>query len=216
MFMLERGWAKVESVSEHYFSTADAPDQKDLRLLHFPLRGHEMQMWVANKVFSAKGLDLGTKQLLEALPQGLPAENILDIGCGWGPISVVLGLEYPQAQVWAVDVNPRAVALTQLNAKTNAAENVRAGLSSEIMHELETRQIKLDLIVSNPPIRIGKAALHELLLTWLQLLAENGQAWFVVGKNLGADPLIAWLNQQGYSAQKVASKKGYRIIQVRR
>lgn len=206
----------MASVTEHYFSTTDAPEKKDLRLLHFPLYGKQIQMWTADKVFSSKSLDLGTKQLLDALPRQDQPQNILDIGCGWGPITVALGLEYPEAQVWAVDVNPRAVALTKLNAKTNGASNVRAGLSDEIEEELKNGNVQLDFIVSNPPIRIGKAALHDLLSKWLRFLSKSGEAWFVVGKNLGADPLIKWLNEQGYHAQKIASKKGYRIIQVRR
>ena len=85
-----------------------------------------------------------------------------------------------------------------------------------LLIELRESDTRLDLIWSNPPVRVGKEALHQLMLNWLPLLADDGEAWLVVGKNLGADSLATWLGTQGYRAEKAASSKGFRVLRVTR
>ena len=126
-----------------------------------------------------------------------------------------MALESPEASVWAVDVNSRAVALTARNASLNEADNVQALHAEEALKIVAAQRVTFDVIWSNPPSRIGKKALHELLTTWLSLLSHDGVAYLVVQKNLGADSLTSWLCDQGFPSEKIASKKGYRIIEVR-
>ncbi|RIY19282.1 16S rRNA methyltransferase [Bifidobacteriaceae bacterium NR026] len=201
---------------EQYFSAN--PNSLDLRrTLQVDLRGHEVSVQVSNGVFSSSKLDLGTAVLLKHAPQ--PPENgrFFDIGCGWGAISLALGFESPNAQIYAVDVNERALELTNINAKNAGLNNIHTYLVEDALKEDELKDI--DLIWSNPPIRVGKDVLHNILLTWLPRLKVGGAAYLVVQKNLGSDSLIPWLSKnlgEDFSVEKYASSKGYRIIEVLR
>lgn len=207
--------SSVMYVEQQYFSDSPVAHDDELHLLEVTSRGFDLQMWVSDQVFSGSKLDLGTRQLLAVAPD-LPSEGrFVDLGCGWGPIAVSMGLESPQAEVWAVDVNSRALALTERNAQVNGTANVRPMKADEALAQAQTDGVRFDVIWSNPPIRIGKEALHAMLTSWLSLLSEDGRAYLVVQKNLGADSLISWLNAQGWPSAKIASKKGYRIIEVR-
>lgn len=201
---------------EQYFSTN--PNSLDLRrTLQVDLRGHKVSVQVSNGVFSSSKLDLGTAVLLKHAPQ--PPENgrFFDIGCGWGAISLALGFESPNAQIYAVDVNERALELTNINAKNAGLNNIHTYLVEDALKEDSSKNI--DLIWSNPPIRVGKDVLHNILLTWLPRLKVGGAAYLVVQKNLGSDSLIPWLSKnlgEDFSVGKYASSKGYRIIEVLR
>ena len=206
--------SSVIYVEQQYFSDSPVANDDELQLLEVTSRGFDLQMWVSDQVFSGSKLDLGTRQLLAVAPE-LPEEgNFLDLGCGWGPIAVSMGLESPKATVWAVDVNSRALALTTRNSQVNGTPNVHPLKADEALEQAHATDTRFDVIWSNPPIRIGKEALHTMLTNWLSLLAEDGRAYLVVQKNLGADSLISWLNSQGWPSAKIASKKGYRIIEV--
>ena len=201
---------------EQYFSAN--PNSLDLRrTLQVDLRGKEVSVQVSNGVFSSSKLDLGTAVLLKHAPQ--PPENgrFFDIGCGWGAISLALGFESPNAQIYAVDVNERALDLTDINAKNAGLNNIHTYLVEDALKEDSSKNI--DLIWSNPPIRVGKDVLHNILLTWLPRLKVGGAAYLVVQKNLGSDSLIPWLSKnlgEDFSVEKYASSKGYRIIEVLR
>ncbi|WP_022868059.1 class I SAM-dependent methyltransferase [Schaalia vaccimaxillae] len=202
-------------MEQQYFSDQAPASEDDLRTIFFEVRGHDLQMSVSPKVFSTSKLDLGTRQLLNEAPS-LPEEGtFLDLGCGWGPIAVTMGLESPAAKIWAVDVNSRAIDLTKRNANTNGLTHLTAELSEEALDHARKSGTTFDVIWSNPPVRIGKAAMHQMLIDWLSLLSNEGVAYLVMQRNLGADSLIAWLNGQGFASSKIASKKGYRIIEVR-
>lgn len=198
---------------EQYFNAA--PTSADVRrTLTVTLRGVEQQVQVSNGVFSGNRVDLGTSVLLRGAPEPPRSGSFLDIGCGWGPITLALAEASPDAQVTAVDVNERALELTAANAKANGCGNVTV-LAADAVPADRT----FDLIWSNPPIRIGKDALHELLMTWLPRLNAGGSAYLVVQKNLGADSLIPWLDEtlgDDFAVSKYASSKGYRIIEVLR
>lgn len=205
---------EVKKSGEQYFSAT--PSSNDERkTLHVTLRDRDIDVQVSNGVFSASKLDLGTSVLLKHAPK--PPENgrFLDIGCGWGPISLSLGLESPNAEIFAIDVNERALELTKLNAKNINLKNIHTELVENAIKNKDLEHI--DLIWSNPPIRVGKEVLHEILLTWIPRLNENGKAYLVVQKNLGSDSLIPWLAEnlgENYIVEKYASSKGYRIIEV--
>ncbi|MFP1691088.1 class I SAM-dependent methyltransferase [Gardnerella vaginalis] len=207
---------EAKTGGEQYFSAN--PNSLDLRrTLHVDLRGHEVSVQVSNGVFSSSKLDLGTAVLLKHAPQ--PPENgrFFDIGCGWGAISLALGFESPNAQIYAVDVNERALDLTGINAKNAGLNNIHTYLVEDALKEDALKDI--DLIWSNPPIRVGKDVLHNILITWLPRLKVGGAAYLVVQKNLGSDSLIIWLSKtlgEDFSVEKYASSKGYRIIEVLR
>ena len=198
--------------TEHYF-TARPASANERQSISVTLAGHTVKVETAGGVFSSSRLDLGTAVLLDKAPLPPLSGNFLDLGCGWGPIALTLALLAPAATVWAVDVNERALELTALNARNLGLSNIRTCLASEIPPDL-----RFDLIWSNPPIRIGKSELHTLLLHWLGKLADNGEAYLVVQRNLGADSLADWLRTQlpapTWQITKAASAKGYRILDV--
>ncbi len=136
-----------------------------------------------------------------------PTGHLLDLGCGYGPLALVLAARSPGATVWAVDVNERALGLCAGNAQRAGLPNVRcAGPGDPAL------PARFGLIWSNPPIRIGKAALHELLAGWLARLAPGGTACLVVQRNLGADSLQRWLAEAGWPARRLAARGGYRVL----
>ncbi|KFI69206.1 class I SAM-dependent methyltransferase [Bifidobacterium magnum] len=199
------------NTTEQYFSATPA-SQDVRREFQFTIRDWPMTVTTSNGVFSSSKLDLGTQVLLKHAPAAPEDGNLLDLGCGWGPISLALAKESPDAQVWSVDVNERALELTALNAKANGCGNIRAVTADQVPED-----VQFDAIWSNPPIRVGKEVLHELLMTWLPRLKPQGRAYLVVQKNLGSDSLMKWLAQQlgdAYAVSKYASSKGYRVIEV--
>ena len=197
-------------MSEHYFSnTPAAPERR--RTIEVDLFGHSVTVETANGVFAGDGLDKGTAVLLREVPPPQGSPRILDLGCGWGAIALGLALATPAARIDAVDVNERALALCRDNAdRLGVGSRIRT-LSPDQVAENAT----YDQIWSNPPIRIGKTALHELLQTWLARLDPEGVAYLVVGKNLGADTLAGWLTSQGFDCVRLASAKGFRVLEVR-
>jgi 16S rRNA (guanine1207-N2)-methyltransferase len=194
-----------------YFS--EQPSGTEVRrTITAQLWGQELTLITAGGVFAADGLDRGTAVLLRAspIPQGSP--RILDIGCGYGPIALAIAVHCPGALIDAVDVNERALALCRANAVAlGVADRVRVLRPEEVESEA-----RYDEIWSNPPIRIGKQGLHELLLIWLARLTPDGVARLVVAKNLGADTLQRWLIEQGYPCERAASAKGFRVLVVDR
>src|SRR5699024_9893494 len=160
------------------------------RVIAVELAGQEVRVETAACFVSPDGVDRGTQVLREAVPTPPAVGDFLDLGSGWGPLALTMAMNSPQAHVTAVEVNERAAALTQANAARLGLDNV------EVRHPDEVASDQgFDLIWSNPPIRIGKAALHELMVRWLPSLNPGGQAWLVVAKKLGADSLLPWITQ---------------------
>jgi 16S rRNA (guanine1207-N2)-methyltransferase len=165
-------------------------------------------------VFSPGRVDPGTKLLLTELPEssGWPSGDVVDVGCGYGPIAVTLALRAPERTVWAVDVNERSLDLCRANADAaGVGDRVRVVTPDTVPEEL-----RVGLVASNPPIRVGKAALHELCRTWLGRLADDGEAWWVVQKHLGSDSLQTWMAGQGWPTERVRSRQSYRILRSTR
>lgn len=162
-------------------------------------------------VFSYGRLDRGTRVLFDLAPQPSPSGTFLDIGCGWGAIALTLASLAHAAKVYAVDVNPRAVELTALNARALGLDNVHVSHPNDVHPG-----VTFDLIWSNPPIRVGKEALHSILDTWLNRLSTNGVAYLVVQKNLGSDSLADWLRGRDFDVDRIGSRKGFRVLRVAR
>ncbi len=193
----------------HYFSAEPAGPERR-RTITANIWGRPLTLTTAGGVFAADALDRGTAVLLRAspVPDGRP--RLLDLGCGYGPIALALAAHCPEATVDAVDVNDRALALCRDNASSlGVADRVRV-----LRPEQVEPGVRYDEIWSNPPIRIGKDALHELLRTWLARLAPGGVARLVVARNLGADTLQRWLIEEGYACERTASAKGFRVLVV--
>ena len=197
--------------TEHYFS--EDPQSSLKRTPHtLTLRDHTVTVQSASGTFSPDRLDAGTTVLLKYAPQPPSTGHFLDLGCGWGPLALALGLESPEATVWGVDVNERALDAARDNAESIGLPNVTITTPDGVPDDL-----LFDLIWSNPPIRIGKKELHALLSRWLPRLAPEGEAWLVVAKKLGSDSLQEWINGGGpgtFEASRYETSKGYRVIRV--
>ena len=199
--------------ADHYFS-ADPVAPAQRREIEFTAAGRDYTLAVANGVFSAGRLDPGTAVLLRKadLPTAAETGALLDLGCGYGPITCVLATEAQAATVWAIDVNSRARELTEENTTAlGAAGRVHVAAPDDVPDDVTFTQIW-----SNPPIHIGKPELHDLLDRWLPRLTPHGVAWMVVNRHLGGDSLHAWLEGRGWSVHRQASQKGFRILQVTR
>ena len=216
---------KQQKISGEQYFSAEPSSIDERRTLHVTLRDNDVTVQVSNGVFSASRLDLGTSVLLKHAPELPKSGKFLDIGCGWGPISLAFGLESPEAEVFAIDVNERALELTELNAKNAGLKHIHTSLVDDALKENSSKENNtlefnnFDIIWSNPPIRVGKEILHNILLTWIPRLKVGGKAYLVVQKNLGSDSLITWLAEnlgESYSVEKYASSKGYRVIEVKR
>jgi 16S rRNA (guanine1207-N2)-methyltransferase len=195
---------------DHYFTAAPA-SADERRRMPVRLAGRTVEVEVAPGIFSPGGLDKGTAVLLDEAPAPPATGTFLDLGCGWGPLALTLGLLSPRATVLALDVNERAVDLTRRNAATLGLEGVHASTADGIPDA-----VRFDLIWSNPPIRVGKAALHTLLATWLPRLAPDGVAHLVVQRNLGSDSLQRWVEAElRMPCTRLASSKGFRVLEVR-
>jgi 16S rRNA (guanine1207-N2)-methyltransferase len=198
-------------MSDQYFSARPgSPDRR--QPVGVTVWGGRLELQTASGVFAAGRLDIGTSVLFrETRPPTRPG-RYLDLGCGYGVISTAIAVSVPEADVWAVDVNERALIL----ARENAAAAGVSGRVRAVLPDAVPASLEFDEIWSNPPIRIGKAALHGLLSTWLGRLAPDGRAVLVVGKNLGADSLQRWFGEQGFRCVRLASAKGFRVLEVTR
>ena len=199
--------------NEHYFSAEPGSELK-LRTISATIAGRAVELQTANGVFSPAGVDAGTRVLLSSVPAPPPGGNLLDLGCGWGPIALTLAAESPHATVWAVDVNERSLDLTRRNASVMGLTNVNACLPSDVPAD-----ISFMTMWSNPPIRVGKDSLHSMLQLWLPRLESGTDAWMVVQKNLGSDSLQRWLElefPEDFVFSRAATNKGYRVLRAKR
>lgn len=196
--------------SDHYFSPAPRSDST-VRTIRARLAGRELELVTSAGVFSPEHLDQGTRVLLDTVPEPPAAGHLLDLGTGWGPIAVSLALQSPDATVWAVDVNERALDLVRRNCQRLSISNVNAVVPDDV-----PAQVRFAQIVSNPPIRVGKAELHAMLGRWLPRLEPDAAAWLVVAKHLGAESLQRWIGSDlGFDVERAANSKGFRVLEVR-
>jgi 16S rRNA (guanine1207-N2)-methyltransferase len=198
---------------EHYFSASPGGELVP-RTIKVRLAGRDLELTTANGVFSPERLDAGTSVLLSNVPAPPPGGNVLDLGCGWGPIAISLALESPRATVWAVDVNERSLELVRRNAADLGLTNINAVRPEDVPADA-----LFTTIWSNPPIRVGKNELHAMLLHWLPRLEPGSDAWLVVQRNLGSDSLQRWLQAElprEFAVLRAATNKGYRVLRCRR
>jgi 16S rRNA (guanine1207-N2)-methyltransferase len=196
----------------HYFDQEPSVPSRP-RTVVLRLADLELSLTADRGVFAgrAPGIDPGTLTLLRQAPRPPAHGDLLDLGCGYGPIALALAARAPETTVWAIDINGRARQLAEANARTAGLANVRVAAPGEVPTE-----VRFTAIYSNPPVRIGNDALHELLTTWLSRLTADGAAWLVVQKHLGSDSLARWLGAAGWPTRRTASRQGYRVLEVRR
>lgn len=192
---------------EQYFTPDPATASQPFEI-KVALPDGTMRLMTDRGVFSYGALDTGTRVLLLKSPPLSPTGNLLDLGCGVGPIAITMARRSPDATVWAVDVNNRALALTLANARTNQV------VVNTCTPEQIDPALRFDAIWSNPPIHIGKPAMHAMLLQWLPRLTPTGVAVMVVQKHLGSDSLLTWLNAEGFPTERISSAKGYRLLRT--
>lgn len=193
---------------EHYFSEQPTGEFKPKKIVT-AIDGQRVELLTAGGTFSPDHMDTGTAILLEHAYQAPNSGNLLDLGCGWGPIALTLAKKNPEATVWAVDVNERSLELTRMNAEKLGLTNIRVAHVDDVPAELTFTGIW-----SNPPIRVGKEALHEILNKWLVRLDEECEAYLVVSKDLGADSLLKWMQAEfeDLQSERIETAKGFRII----
>ena len=199
--------------SEHYFSPNPESELRR-RTITATLAGRELSITTAAGVFSPGRVDPGTSVLLAGTPAPPSVGDLLDVGCGWGPVTLSLALMSPDATVWAVDVNERVLQLVRENARAAGLHNVNAVTPDDVPDD-----VRFATIWSNPPIRVGKAELHGILERWLPRLEEGADAWLVVQKNLGADSLQRWIGEtmgDVVDVHRASTSKGYRILRATR
>lgn len=209
-------FAQAPSIA-HYFSESPSGPM-ELKEISVEINGESVMLATSAGVFSPGHLDGGTKVLLKEMTAP-PTGNLLDLGCGWGPIALTMAKQNPRATVWAVDVNERSLELTRMNAQRLGLSNVRCVLPDQVPADITFAEIW-----SNPPIRVGKDVLHDLLLRWLPRLQPGASAYLVVQKNLGSDSLSKWMSEQFSHASaeakmhanvlKIGSSKGFRVLEV--
>ncbi|TDD66436.1 methyltransferase domain-containing protein [Jiangella aurantiaca] len=194
---------------EHYYASTPGV-ASSRRTIELDLPDLRLTLLTDTGVFSFKQLDAGTRVLLENAPRPAVRGDLLDLGCGYGPIALTLAHRQRRRRVWAVDVNERALELVRENAAAAGLSGVRAALPGDVPAD-----VRFAAVYSNPPIRVGKAALHDLLLQWLPRLLPGGAAYLVVQRNLGSDSLARWLSETGFPTRRLLSRHGYRVLEVK-
>lgn len=192
----------------HYFDEQPAAPSRP-RTVELLLPDMAVTLITDRGVFGYGQVDAGSKLLLLKAPPVPQLGDVLDLGCGAGTLTVPMARRAPSSTVWAIDVNVRARELCAHNAAANHVDNVRVVAPDEVPDH-----VRFECIWSNPPIRVGKVILHELLLMWLARLTPTGVAILVVQRHLGADSLQRWLADQGFTADRFASSGGYRLLRV--
>ncbi|MEK4946947.1 class I SAM-dependent methyltransferase [Carnobacterium sp. FSL W8-0810] len=197
-------------MSDHYF-TNRPQTASETSAWTYTLRGKEFKFVTDTGVFSKKTVDFGSRLLIETLDfSEMVPGNLLDIGCGYGPIGLSLAKEDAERKVEMVDVNERALGLAKQNASNNRLANVLIH-TSDIYESVEGKDFAA--IVSNPPIRAGKQVVHGVLTGAYDLLKHGGTLTVVIQKKQGAPSAKAKMEEMFRNAEVIAKDKGYWIIQ---
>ncbi|MBU1145037.1 MAG: methyltransferase [Firmicutes bacterium] len=193
----------------HYFSKENDLLESKKKDIHFIINKNHYHMTSDSGVFSKSGLDFGTRTLLETiLPT--PYKKVLDLGCGYGPIGIVLGKVW-HCSLTMVDINVRAVELAQENVKNHF-------LNAKVLQSdgFENVNDTFDLIVSNPPIRVGKKIIYQFFEDALTYLNEKGSLILVINKNQGALSAIKECEKHYALVEVLAKQSGYYVIKCQK
>jgi len=193
---------------EHYFTNNEnaISNEKEFQV---NCLGKTYKFVTDNGVFSKGELDFASKLLIETFLDTNPVGNVLDVGCGYGALGVIIGSQLPNSEIHMVDVNLRALDLSKRNAKLNKVGNVQVYASNCY----EGVEVKFSNIISNPPIRAGKKTVHRILIEAIEYLEESGTLTIVIGKQHGAESAKKKMAEVFGNAEMIERKKGFWIIQ---
>jgi 16S rRNA (guanine1207-N2)-methyltransferase len=197
-------------VTNHYYSKEQNVESAP-RFIEFTLRKHLLRFKTDNGVFSKGEVDFGSRVLVEAFDFPSINGDLLDVGCGYGPIGLTLAKEDQNRVVHMVDVNERAMALASENAQANQIHNVKV-YESDCLNSVQKKDFAA--IVTNPPIRAGKKVVHTILEQSFEHLEVGGQLWAVIQKKQGAPSAIEKLKEIFAEVEVVEKNKGYFIIKA--
>lgn len=185
----------------HYFTNDEVSSNIQKKLV--TINDQNLILFTDNGVFSKKGLDFGTRTLLENLSN--IKGSVLDFGCGYGPIGIYIKKEF-DTTVDMIDVNLRSLELARKNASVN---NVNVNIFESNIYDNVTK--KYDYIISNPPIRVGKEILYKILFGAKEHLNKDGELWIVVNKDQGAKTILRDL-EKAYNVKVIEKNKGFWVI----
>ncbi|MFB7141157.1 class I SAM-dependent methyltransferase [Gottfriedia sp. NPDC056225] len=198
-------------MADHYFT--NQPNSKtDKKVFSFTLRGNDLRFQSDSGVFSRNEVDFGSRVLIDSFKFPEIEGDILDVGCGYGPIGLSIAKDDASRMVEMIDVNLRAIELAKDNANVNKIENVKIYESSiyeNVMGEYAA-------ILTNPPIRAGKAVVHEILAGAHEKLLPGGELWVVIQKKQGAPSALELLKEIFDEVEIVKKDKGYYIIKSKK
>lgn len=197
------------TLTEHYYS--HKPDVvSNPKFWDFTLKGRTFRFKSDNGVFSKKEVDFGSRLLVESFNLNEAVEgNILDVGCGYGPIGISIAAAYPDRTIEMIDINSRAVELSKVNAASNGIANVNI-YESDRFDKVASNQFAA--ILTNPPIRAGKSVVHEILEESYRSLVAGGELWVVIQKKQGAPSAMDKMEQLFGNIEVPVKKKGYYIL----
>lgn len=195
-------------MTDHYYSAHPRSEAHE-RIVYASLRGRALSLYTDAGVFSKSDVDRGTQLLVETVAV-CAADRVLDVGCGYGPIGIALAKEV--SSVAMIDVNARAVALAVRNAKRNHCANVHVYCGDKYDPVVGQR---FDVIVTNPPIRAGKAVVYDIFAQSRLHLMACGALWFVMHQKHGVQSAIAYCKTLFRSVEVVEKHKGFRVVRAR-
>lgn len=196
-------------MSDHYYTSKPKADH-DRKVWETQLKGQVFRFVSDAGVFAKSGVDYGSRTLIEAMeiPKGA---QVLDIGCGYGPIGLTAATLVVHGHVTMIDVNSRAVELARENAALNKVDNVTV-LESDLFGALGEQ--KFDVALTNPPIRAGKETVHAIFEGASERLKQGGTLWIVIQKKQGAPSALRKLESLFTKVEEVTKDKGYRIYKA--
>lgn len=197
-------------MAEHYYSVSPESEHDEKKVI-FEILGNKLECITDASVFSRDGLDMGTRVLLEAIPDPVSTgiHRVLDLGCGWGAVGIALGKKYPALEIVMSDINERAVSLSMRNALSNEVRNT-VSVQGDGYESIEG---SFDLIALNPPIRTGKQVIYDLFLHAREHLSDSGRLMIVIRKQQGAESAEKYLKEIYRSVQRVSREKGYWVFE---
>ena len=197
-------------MSNHYYSNKPETESKP-RQWKFTLLGFEFKFETDAGVFSKSEVDFGSRVLIDAFEMPEVEGDVLDVGCGYGPIGLSIAKANPERFVHMMDINTRAIALAEKNAQVNGIQNVRIFESDGLA---SVGDVKAAAILTNPPIRAGKETIFRFYDESYEKLVEGGELWIVIQKKQGAPSTVSHLEELFSEVDVVEKKKGYWIIRA--
>ena len=199
-------------MSDHYYSNKPQTESKP-RQWKFTLLGFEFKFETDAGVFSKSEVDFGSRVLIDTFEMPEVEGDVLDVGCGYGPIGLSIAKANPERFVHMLDVNTRALQLAEKNASVNGVQNVRIFESDGLSN---VGDVKVAAILTNPPIRAGKETVFRFYDGAFEKLVSGGELWVVIQKKQGAPSSVSHLEEMFSEVDVVEKKKGYWIIRAKK